>query len=161
MAPDFPCRLSKSVTPYPTVLLSAQRVDSNINVSNYLNLDKPHNLEYFQRELDLFLPGRIFDAHCYAWQWDRSDIFGDIHGDVVVHGKSFIQSSTKIHGRSPLAHTLIFDDSNGIWDYLVDEIVYFDTSDNAIGRVVNTPIFFRRHQVPVARLVSISVNRYS
>ena len=36
---------------------------------------RPEDVDFFQRELDAFVPGRVFDAHCHLWNprpatWD-------------------------------------------------------------------------------------------
>ena len=73
--------------------------------NNHLNLAKPHDLEYFQRELDSFLPDRIFDAHCHVWPSDRYESFGVIHGAIGYNEYKLLMRD--VHGDRPTSAMFI------------------------------------------------------
>ena len=58
---------------------------------------RPVDEEFFERELDSFLPDKIFDAHCHLWleehlPWSVPDHPGDIGYD------QYLQAMVDIHG---------------------------------------------------------------
>ena len=65
-----------------------------------LSLAKPHDIEFFERELATFLPDRIFDAHCHVWESDRGQSWGSIRGSVGYD--EYKQLMRDIHGDRPL-----------------------------------------------------------
>lgn len=59
-------------------------------------LSRPVDLEFFQRELDSFLPDRVFDAHCHIWlEKDVPFRVPGFTGDVGT--AEYLQLMTDLH----------------------------------------------------------------
>ena len=76
-----------------------------MNTDTNLSLAKPHDLEFFERELASFLPDRIFDAHCHVWDADHDRYFGGVRGAVSY--EEYKQWMRDIHGDRPTSAMFI------------------------------------------------------
>ena len=67
----------------------------NFSFTNPLRLAKTHDLEFFGRELDSFLPDKISDAHCHVWHHDHAAKQKGIP-DVIGH-REYVEAMKDIH----------------------------------------------------------------
>ena len=68
----------------------------NQSTTSALRLTKPHDAAFFTRELESFLPDRIFDAHCHVWHRDHAVKPAGI--PPIVGHSEYLETIKDIHG---------------------------------------------------------------
>ena len=68
----------------------------NQSTTSALRLTKPHDAAFFTRELESFLPDRIFDAHCHVWHRDHA--VKPVGIPPIVGHSEYLETIKDIHG---------------------------------------------------------------